>query len=332
MTIIRQSTARTLLTIAAAIALLAPAAAQDDDAGGTHPYFRHWPQPMVLVELSPTSGQGVVTWRLVPGDFARTAPDGMQAKQIGGPYRSRSGVELDRNRLAREGHNATLTSIDVYQTHEGGGSGEIALEKRHKFLLGSKPVLAYPGLSLSEGNLDASFEPASPDFFPLPFELDHYLDYASDLLEQAELRRLEEAAANEDAKGGPLSGAFAEQMTAIDANASIAADVTCPPLIAQIFGQDSGGEVWTFSNTVPVGFSRSQDGAVEISFDSGGQTVIVPGRSDANGMVVARLATEAGVFSIGGIVFEGPNRLHGKGRALFAFEGERCDIDWSVPG
>ncbi len=331
MTTIWRSARRTLLTFVAAIALLAPAAAQDDDVGGTHPYFRHWPQPLVLVELSPDSGQGVVTWRLVPGDFARTAPDGMQAKQIGGPYRSRSDVELDRNRLAREGHNATLTSIEVYRQNEGGGSGELALEKRHQFLLGSKPVLAYPGLSLSEGNLDASFEPANPDFFPLPFELDHYLDYASDLLEQAELRRLEEAAANEDAKGGPLGGG-AEQMTAIDTNASIAADVTCPPLIAQIFGQDSGGQVWTFSNTIPVGFSRSQDGAVEISFDSGGQTVVVPGRSDANGMVVARLATEAGVFSIGGVVFEGLDRLHGKGRAAFAFEGDRCNIDWSVPG
>lgn len=332
MRIFRQNlVAMSLATLTTAL-LMSPPAALAQEAGSTnaHPYFRHWPQPMVLVELSPTSGTGVVAWRLVPQDFARTAPDGMQANQIGGPYRSRSDVETDRNRLDREGHPATLTNIEVYEQNEGGGSGEGALERKQQFLLGSKPILAFPGFELAEGNVDASFEPAGANFFPLPFDLDDYMDYVRGLWEEARLRRLEEEAANEGAGGGPL-GVVVDQMAAIDTSASIDADVTCPPLIGQLFGGTSS-EPMHFSNTVPVGFRRGEDGKVEISFDSAGQTVVVPGWSDANGIIEARLATAAGVFSLGGVVVEGPDRLHGSGRAFFAFEGDRCDIDWSVPG
>ena len=156
------------------------------------------------------------------------------------------------------------------------------------------------------------------------------MDYVEGLWEAAELRRLEAGAANDGSTGGPLTQ-IVDQMAAIDASANIAADVTCPPLIGQLFGGAPGADM-RFSNVVPVGYRRGEDGGVEISFDSGGQTVIVPGQSDAHGIMEARLATEAGLFSIGGVVAEGPNRLHGSGRAFFAFEGERCDIDWHVPG
>lgn len=303
--------------------LLAPGAAH-----AAMSYFEDFPVPLYLVEISREQGTGAIEYRLVPVEQRRTAPDGMQARVIGGPYQKRMEVELDRNRLAQDGHPVNLVPISVRD-----GSGN----RTNDFLLGAKPILVAPDGKELTGEVDASFAPQGPAYFPVPFSFDDFEKHYNELKEEQERLR-----GDNDGEGPVISFGGESTTTdamaalpAISASANVTAHVTCPGDLAAIFGGARAGATWSFSNTVAVGFERKEDGAVNLTIQ-GDQSYVIPGTSDDDGNFEASLTVDGNTLIVTGVmdrtVAEQPDGVVASGNAKALVMGDTCTAEWSTPG
>jgi hypothetical protein len=281
--------------VAAAVAMTANAA-----AAAPH-WVTPFSEPLYLVETAPERGTGVVTWRLVPAERRFDAAEGMSVKVIGGPYGKRFEVELDRNRLAGDGHPTGGLVPVAIQDADG--------KEVDSFDLGAKPVLADPRQAQTlEGTVEADFAPVGRHFFPLPFVASDFIDEYERLRQEFALREVNDAP--------PDLGTIVDRMQAVaplSATAGVSYSADCNAGVAEYLGGDP--EPFSTQGSAALGFERGADGSMEI-VDAESPAVRLSGASDGNGGFDAILVNPEFTVNVSGVVVEDEGgQLRGKGVA-----------------